>query len=360
MHRRTVLTVAGGVTLAGCSAPVPTTATSSAPSVVRQEHQPGVVTPPPGFLTLVALTVTAAGLGDLLGRLDDRIMRVRSSGTADVTVGVGRSLFDGRFGLGALRPRGLSTMPAFPSDVLDPAQCHGDLLLQVCAAGAEQARSVADDLLRGGSDAVRTCWRLDGFRVDNGTTATGLPSARNLFGFREGAGNPDPGDDALMDRLVWVAQDEPSWAAGGTYQAVRLIRFATELWGREPVLRQEQVLGRRRSDGAPLAGGAEDATFTYAGDPDGLVTPLDAHIRRANPRTAQAEATRILRRGYSYRRGADDGIIFISFQRDLETGFAAAQRRLDGEALQRYVLPFGGGYYFVPPSVAALRAMTTR
>ncbi|MDQ0363785.1 hypothetical protein J2S42_000454 [Catenuloplanes indicus] len=29
------------------------------------------------------------------------------------------------------------------------------------------------------------------------------------------------------------------------------------------------------------------------------------------------------------------------------------QRRLAGEALERYTLPFGGGYYFVPPTTAA-------
>lgn len=309
---------------------------------------------------MAALAVAAADPGEVLRRLDDRIKRVHGSRAAAVTLAVGGSLFDGRFGLGAARPRALTTMPSFPNDVLDPGQCHGDLLLQVCAGRAGQARAVTDDLVRAAAGALRTRWRLDGFRLENGTTAAGLASNRNLFGFREGAGNPDPADEALMDRLVWVDDGEPSWAAGGTYQAVRLIRFATELWDREPVPRQEQVLGRRRSDGVPLAGGAEDATFDYAGDPDGLVTPLDAHIRRANPRTADTERTRILRRGYSYRRGDEQGIIFISFQRDLETGFAAAQRRLDGEALQRYVLPFGGGYYFVPPTVAALRALTTR
>ena len=46
----------------------------------------------------------------------------------------------------------------------------------------------------------------------------------------------------------------------------------------------------------------------------------------------------------------DEGLIFICFQQDLERGFATIQRRLRGEALEKYVLPFGGGYFFVLPT----------
>jgi deferrochelatase/peroxidase EfeB len=317
-------------------------------------HQPGVVTPPPEDVLLIGLDVLAADTGAILRALAERIGQVNASGTAEVMLSVGASLFDERFGLATQRPRLLTVMPVFPNDVPDQAWCHGDLLLQICVQGGDRTAAVAADLLAAAGGAVRVRWRLDGFRSENGMTAAGRPTTRNLFGFREGAGNPDPGDGALMDRLVWTGDGEPEWAAGGTYQVVRLIQFSTELWNRDPVPRQELVLGRHRSDGTPLAGGAEDAAFDYSGDPDGLVTPIDAHIRRANPRTAETEGNRILRRGFSFRRPASEGLIFICFQRDLENGFAAAQRRLAGEALDRYVLPFGGGYYFVPSSVGAL------
>ncbi|MFD4766694.1 hypothetical protein [Streptomyces niveus] len=36
-------------------------------------------------------------------------------------------------------------------------------------------------------------------------------------------------------------------------------------------------------------------------------------------------------------------------QRDLAKGFEAVQKRLAGEALAKYVLTTGGGYFFVPP-----------
>ena len=205
---------------------------------------------------------------------------------------------------------------------------------------------------------VQPRWSIAGFRPEHQVNGQ-LATTRNLFGFREGIGNPDPDDHALMDKLLWVQPDgsgEPAWTAGGTYQVVRLIRFATGLWDVEPVEHQEDVFGRHKQSGAPLAGKREDQVPNFAVDPDGRITPLDAHIRRANPRTPDAEASRILRRSYSYRRGKDssgqpdEGLIFICFQQDLERGFATVQRRLRGEALERYVLPFGGGYFFVLPA----------
>ncbi|GGK78015.1 hypothetical protein GCM10012284_09900 [Mangrovihabitans endophyticus] len=350
-----MLAAAAGASLgaASCSAtPAPPSTPAPPESAPPRDHQPGVVTAPEDFATLLALDVTD---GSALRRLAARAGLAQRAAT--VTIAVGASLFDDRFGLAGVRPRGLTAMPEFPNDVLDPAWCHGDLLVQIGATTADGADAVAHDLA---GDGLRQRWRRDGFRAENARTRAGLPAARNLFGFREGAGNPDPRRSDLMDRLVWAGEGEPGWAVGGTYQVVRLIRLATELWDREPVIRQEAVIGRHRDDDTPLAGGPEDGSFGYASDPDGRITPLDAHIRRANPRTPATERNRILRRGYAYRQGEEKGLIFICFQRDVEAGFATVQRRLDGEALQRYVLPFGGGYYFVPPSPAALAALVPR
>lgn len=347
VRRRTVLgAVAAGATtglVGGCSSG---DRTDDGDAVA--EHQPGVVTAPPGDVALIALDVVD-GPADALRALTERIRQAAAAGV-EVTLAAGASLFDGRFGPASHRPPLLTAMPPFPNDVLDAAYCNGDLLLQVGAGGAARVAAAADDLVRAAGPGVRTRWRMAGYRPENGFTAAGRPATRNLFGFREGAGNPDPLDADLMNRLVWSRD-------GGTYQVVRLIRFATELWDRDPVPRQEAVIGRHRGDGTPLFGGPEDATFDYAADPDGVVTPLDAHIRRANPRRPEDEAHRILRRGYSYRRDEDAGLLFICFQRDPDQGFAAVQRRLAGEALDRYVLPFGGGYYFVPSSPAALSAL---
>ena len=327
-------------------------------------RQAGVTTVPSVGASLAALDLGRASHKQLLAllqlltsHLQSPQLRSSASSGLTVTVAVGASLFDKHPDLAHLRPRRLTAMPSFPNDALDPAWCHGDLLLQVCAKRSSTARGVVERLLRGTSAMVQPRWSIAGFRPESHLSATGVATTRNLFGFREGIGNPDPSDQALMDKLVWIQPDsgEPAWTAGGTYQVVRLIRFASELWDAEPVQHQEDVFGRHKQSGAPLAGKREDQVPNFAADPDGRITPLDAHIRRANPRTPEAETNRILRRSYSYRRGKDaagqpdEGLVFICFQQDLERGFATIQRRLRGEALEKYVLPFGGGYFFVMP-----------
>jgi deferrochelatase/peroxidase EfeB len=327
----------------GSRPPAPVRATSEGP------HQPGIVTP--SKAVLAAYDVTGTGrqaLTALFRDLSARVARTR----AEVTVAVGASLFDDRFALAHVRPRRLTEMPAFPHDVLDPAQCHGDLLLQVCSDDDPTAVLAAL-----APSAATPRWLADGFRQENGTTAAGLPVDRNPFGFRDGAGNPDPGDRPRINELVWVVggEGEPGWATGGTYQVVRVIRLATELWDAEPVPVQETVFGRRKSDGAPLGGEREDDRIEYSRDPDGQVIALDSHIRRANPRTPEAMGNQILRRGYSYRRTqdgiTDDGVLFVCFQHDVERGFATIQRRLTGQLLDRYTLTVGGGYFFVLPGL---------
>jgi deferrochelatase/peroxidase EfeB len=182
-------------------------------------------------------------------------------------------------------------------------------------------------------------------------------SARNFLGFRDGSANPNSADPALMDRLIWVqgGQDEPGWASYGTYQAVRIIRNFVERWDRTPLREQERIFGREKASGAPLGGGTEQGVPDYRVDPEGKVTPLDAHIRLANPRTAETERNLMLRRQFNYSNGVtksgqlDMGLLFICYQIDLEQGFIAVQRRLDGEPLEEYIKPVGGGFFFTLP-----------
>ncbi|AEV86730.1 Teneurin-3 [Actinoplanes sp. SE50] len=300
-------------------------------------HQPGIVSLPPNATVLAALDLRGAGL-DVVTRLFAMLDRgIRAlGGQVETTVSVGASLFDARFGLATARPPELVPMPAFRNDLLDPAQCHGDLLLQVGADLPGTAQRALRSLL---TPDIRLRWRITGFRAGNGTDAHGRPTSRNLFGFSEGAGNPE-GDDRLWVRPVGAGD---AWAAGGTYLVVRTIRLALARWNYDPVSRQELIIGRRKSDGAPLGR-----------------TPLDAHVRRADPGTAGPPGGGILRRGYSFRRGLDptgqpdEGHLFICYQNSIERGFAAVQRRLAGEPLERYVLPVGGGYFFVLPAADRL------
>jgi deferrochelatase/peroxidase EfeB len=161
-----------------------------------------------------------------------------------------------------------------------------------------------------------------------------------------------------MDRYVWVQpdDDEPAWTVGGTYHVVRVIRMLVEFWDRTRLSEQESIIGRRKESGAPLDGAIEIDVPEYSADADGEVTPLDAHIRLANPRTADTEDDLIFRSGLSFSRGfdgdgqLDQGLAFVSFQRRLSQ-FLNTQARLAGEPLEEYIVPEGGGFYFALPGV---------
>lgn len=278
-----------------------------------------------------------------------------------ITVSVGASLFDDRFGLATARPRRLSAMSAFPNDALDAEFCHGDLLLQFNANTAETNIHAVRDILKTMPEHVALRWKMEGFLPAHMMKAQGRDTARNLLGFKDGTANLDTRDTTLMDQLVWVrpGADEPDWTHGGSYQAVRLVRMLVERWDRTPLREQETIIGRDKHEGAPLGMAGEHDIPEYASDPDGEQIPLDAHIRLANPRTPETQSSLILRRAYNYSRGLtkagqlDMGLLFACYQSDLDQGFRAVQTRLNGEPLEEYIKPFGGGYYFALPGVSS-------
>ena len=350
-------------------------------------HQAGIVTSQPAAALVAAFDVLAddrAELAELMRRLTARTAALMAgempaptdaklpppdsgllgpggmSDNLSMTLAFGASLFDGRFGLAAHRPKRLAAMAAFPNDALDHDCCHGDLLVQFNANTAETNIHALRALLKDFPDGLALRWKQDGFLPPHTIKTQGRDTARNLLGFKDGTANLDARDEALMDRIVWVDDraGEPAWTAGGTYHVVRVIRTLVERWDRTPLREQETIIGRDKAEGAPLGLAHERDLPDYGSDPEGRRVPLDAHIRRANPRDAASANSVILRRAYNYSNGLtkagqlDMGLLFSSFQSDLDRGFIAVQTRLNGEPLEEYIKPVGGGYYFALPGVA--------
>jgi deferrochelatase/peroxidase EfeB len=346
-------------------------------------HQPGITTPAPEHAVLAGFDTTATNVDELkaflqsladqtdalvsttIPRAKNDLLPPPDNGilgfTAEpddltITLGFGASLFDDRFGLAERKPAELTRMPVFPNDEPHPETSHGDLLLQICGGTEDTVTHALRRLMRVTRASLTLRWMASGFVRPN-TLTGGQVSTRNLLGFKDGTANPAPGDRALMDELVWVqpGDAEPGWAVGGTYQVVRIIRNRVEFWDRTALKTQELIIGRTKESGAPLDGSKETDLPHFDQDPDGALTPLSAHIRLANPRTGATEKNRILRRGYNYSNGftpdgqLDQGLLFVCFQRSLDDGFVAVQTRLNGETLEEYIRPVGGGFFFVPP-----------
>jgi len=352
-------------------------------------HQAGVLTPQQASMMLVAFDVLASDKADLtrlFKLLTDRITFLTTGGPAPdtpnprlppmdsgilgayiapdnltITVSVGQSLFDERYGLAAHAPKKLQRMTRFPNDSLDAALCHGDLLLQICANTQDTVIHALRDIIKHSPDLLSVRWKREGFISDHAARSKGKETPVNLLGFKDGTANPDSHDAKLMDNIVWVTdgQGEPAWTTGGSYQAVRIIQFHVEFWDRTPLKEQQTIFGRDKHSGAPLGMQHEHDVPDYANDPNGDVIALDSHIRLANPRTPETESNLMMRRGYSYSLGVTNsgqlemGLLFVCYQHDLEKGFLTVQKRLNGEALEEYIKPIGGGYFFVLPGVKA-------
>ncbi|WP_218838434.1 Dyp-type peroxidase, partial [Snodgrassella alvi] len=294
-------------------------------------HQAGVITPDTKEAIFVVFNVTVKNkkeLQQLFQRISQRIAyltrpQTLTAGKNDqlppaesgllgqnlspdsltITLAVGASLFDQRFGLSQLKPKKLIPMPRFPNDRLEKAWCGGDLSIQFCANSRESVIYALRDLISHCNQYMVPVWKMDGFLpardIDNHTTAI------NLFGFKDGTGNGSISDSKLMDELVWVTKNnqEPAWCLGGSYQAIRLIRFNLEFWDRTPLEDQENDFGRYKTSGAPIGMQHEMDDPKMNSDPHGDRILFDSHMRRAEPRIPERHVAKLRRRSFSYSLG---------------------------------------------------------
>ena len=251
-----------------------------------------------------------------------------------ITFGLGAGAF-----AGAETPVGLRPLPAFAGDALDPALCGGDLCVFACARDGAAARDAVEQL--GAAGAVER-WRQAGFLTRDRPQGT----PRDLLGFKHGTGNPRRGIE--FDRHVWAGSGDRSWMRGGTYLVVRRMRMRFDRWDALSSDEQEQVIGRRRRDGAPHGGSHEFEALPFD---DTTRLAADAHVRLASARSNAGRT--ILRRGYSYDNGGsprDAGLLLLAFQRDPQRQFVPLQRRLaEQDRLSEFIAHVGSALFAIPP-----------
>jgi dye decolorizing peroxidase len=305
------------------------------------EHQAGIVLPriAQRHCTVAVCALSGPDVAGMLALLGNRIHELTAGGdralgglppaALTVTVGLGPRVVAG---IAPTLP-GTSELPPFARERIAPADRGGDVLLQVCAMDPLVVSLAVTDLA-GRVGPIR--WQAHGFR---GAPLGETGAARNLLGFTDGIVGPK-GDAELRDQ-VWL--DGPM--AGGTLAVVRRITLDTAAFLRLPLARQEAVIGRRRDSAEPLSGGGPDAEVDLgAKSADGeYALPADAHVRIAHPLTSGTGL--MLRRSYS----SADGLVFISFQRELRT-FTATQSTMDErDALMRYITVTATGTFLILP-----------
>ncbi|MFJ4038471.1 Dyp-type peroxidase [Microbacterium sp. NPDC090007] len=330
------------------------------------EHQAGIDTDAQAHVSLVALDlhteVDRDGLRRLMRTLTDDAARLTTGRGAladtepELAVAPARLTVTFGFGpgfverAGAPRPSWLGPLPPFAIDRLRPEYGEGDLLLQIAADDPVTVAHATRMLLKDARAFARTRWVQQGFRRAHGTERPGT-TMRNLFGQVDGTANPLPGT-ADFDDVVWARE---GWMTGGTGMVVRRIAMDLDKWDRLDRPGRDQALGRFQSSGAPLTGSDEFDEPDFAAK-DAIGFPVIAefsHLRRSR---SDDTAQRIFRRGYNYDQtppaGAvsDAGLLFVSFQADIERQFVPLQTRLDElDLLNEWTTPIGSAVFAVPP-----------
>ncbi|MGC0330899.1 dye decolorizing peroxidase [Streptomyces sp. SAI-170] len=391
VSRRTLLATAGATGLAlgaaggavgYAAAPAGATPLSSVgtgQAMFHGKHQPGITDPLQARGHLVAFDL-APGAGRreaaaLLRRWSDTARRLmagepsahddtgiaQDAGPSSLTVtfGFGHSFF-GRTGLEKQRPVSLDPLPDFSSDRLDKSRSNGDLWVQIGANDALVAFHALRAIQKDAGSAARVRWQMNGFNRSPGATAHPM-TARNLMGQVDGTRNPKPAEPDF-DRRIFVpasGSKDPAWMANGSYAVVRRIRMLLDDWEKLSGKAQEDVIGRRKADGAPLSGGSETTEMDLEKvDAEGnLVVPINAHARISRP--DQNGGAAMLRRPFSFHDGIgtdgvpDAGLLFICWQADPLRGFVPVQRKLDrGDALSAFVRHEASGLFAVPGGAA--------
>lgn len=285
----------------------------------------------PGTLDRLGKTISALTSGERLRGLEP--------GLLTVTVGVGPRIVAEALGEGV---PGAQDLPVFTRDAVPEERRGGDLFVQICSDDAVVNGAAETELLVTLESEFTPRWSAQGSR---GPADQGF--GRNLLGFHDGVTIPRTSSELKDD--VWIA--DPPQIAGSTIAVLRMMPIDVAAFSAMSVAEQERSVGRKKESGAPLSSGSiDDEIDLHAKTSDGAYAiSSESHVRRAHPLPAGAPGL-MLRRSYSYFNGSNEqGLLFISFQKDLET-FSMTQARLDeGDALLDHTSTTASGTFLVLP-----------
>lgn len=334
-------------------------------------HQAGITTAPQGFLTLMAFDLAAhvdrLRLGRLLKIWTEGISRLTAGqgGLTDtepelaqypagltITVGLGPGAFT-KTAMEEQRPQWLQQLPAYDIDELQDRWSEGDLVLQVCGEDPSTVAHAARFLAKDAKAFATVRWVQHGHRNAAGQTPPGM-TFRNPFGQLDGSSNLQEEEDSL----VFLGTESPSWLNGGSTMIVRRIHMNLDTWDELDRPGREVVIGRTLDTGAPLTGGDEfsDPELDAVNELGFPVIDTAAHIRRSR---TDDPTQRFLRRPYTYEGEptlvpSDTGLIFITFQRDIEHQYKPVQERLAQlDLLNQWTTPIGSAVFAIPRGITA-------
>lgn len=314
---------------------------------------------------LTVLTQDAADLGAGDAPINDQEPELaQHPSRLTVTFGFGQRLL--RIAAPGAAPSWLRPLPAFGIDRLQERWSGGDLLLQLCCEDPLTLAHAQRVLLKDTRSFGSVRWVQGGFRTAAGARPEGT-TPRNLFGQVDGtvdtaAGTPE------HERIVWGQGDGAfaPWIEGGTSLVLRRIHMNLDTWDGVDRVGREDEVGRTLETGAPLTGGQEhDEPDFEAVGPLGFPVIADySHLRRARH---PDDRVRIHRRVYNYDEPvrdasgfaeeggvdggvSDSGLLFASYQADVDEQFVPIQRRLDElDMLNVWTAPVGSAVFAIPP-----------
>lgn len=259
------------------------------------------------------LTTVTGLIETLQGTIEDgqRVASVNVSFAASFFTAAGGTP---RFGLTASQiPVELATPPAPPALTGIPTVA-GDVLLYIMSTSEAAVAAFENGLSATHGTAITAVSTERGFQRHD---------RREQFGFLDGLRNiPTAERPEVVFLDLDRSPDEPAWTAGGSYVAYLKIRQDLNVMAAKSEAEQEAIIGRRKPDGSRL----DEPAGTHISDEQefqGDACPAAAHIRKAGPRGALHDESRIFRRGVPYFTenadgSKDAGLQFVSYQRSLQ------------------------------------------